>query len=247
GDRQAALHPPGQAAGAATGPAPHAPEPPSSASMKPRHKHAARQRAKHSKYPPAPQEPASPQQLRSAPAPTSPAPAPPRLATSPLPFGATGRVAAPVAAVGVTGVISPSPAAHPIPLAASASSGASSRPPRPRQSTTWHSVWRALATTYPQLQRQRRDGARNQASALISSHDLLAREDRGIRTLGKHRRLASARADAGWARFRGWVQSGARLQQVRERPVLALAPTPPARGAWAAALVRRACALRIPV
>src|SRR5262249_1530519 len=71
------------------------------------------------------------------------------------------------------------------------------------------------------LQRQREDFARKQANALISSHDLIALEDVQLRNLVKNRHLAKALSDAGWARFRSWVEYYGRLQQV---PVIAVPP-----------------------
>ena len=78
-----------------------------------------------------------------------------------------------------------------------------------------------MAKTYLHLQRQREDVARKQANALVSSSDLIALEDLQVRNLVRNRRLAKAISDAGWARFRAWVEYYGRVQQV---PVLAVPP-----------------------
>src|SRR5262249_45944328 len=53
------------------------------------------------------------------------------------------------------------------------------------------------------------------------SHDLIALEGLQIWNLVKHRRLAKAISDAGWARFRSWVEYYGRGQQ---GPVIAVPP-----------------------
>jgi putative transposase len=94
--------------------------------------------------------------------------------------------------------------------------------PRPqRQSANWHKARGALAKTYLKLQRQREDFARKRASALVSAHDLIALEDLQIRNLVRNRRLAKAISDAGWARFRHWVEYYGRLHGI---PVVAVPP-----------------------
>jgi putative transposase len=74
---------------------------------------------------------------------------------------------------------------------------------------------------YLHLQRQREDFARKTASALISSHDLIALEDLKVRNLARNRRLAKAISDVGWARLRWWVEYYGRLHNV---PVVAVPP-----------------------
>ena len=71
------------------------------------------------------------------------------------------------------------------------------------------------------LQRQREDFARKTASALISSHDLIALEDLKVRNLVRNRRLAKAISDVSWSRLRRWVEYYGRLQEV---PVVAVPP-----------------------
>jgi putative transposase len=130
----------------------------------PKTNHAARQRARHNKYPAAP----------GAPPLTPPTPAPP--ATPPC---------------------------------------------APRQSANWGKAKQRVGRAYLHLQRQREDFARKTASALISSHDLIALEDLQVRNLVRNRRLAKAISDVGWSRLRRWVEYYGRLQVV---PVVAVPP-----------------------
>ena len=90
------------------------------------------------------------------------------------------------------------------------------RPPQPppapssqRQSAGWGKA------------KQREDFARKTASALISSHDLIALEDLQVRNLVRNRRLAKAISDVSWSRLRRWVEYYGRLQ---EAPVVAVPP-----------------------
>jgi putative transposase len=71
-----------------------------------------------------------------------------------------------------------------------------------------------LARAYLHVQRQREDHARKLAGALISSCDWIAFEDLQIRNLVKNRSLAKSISDAGWARFRWWVEHYARLHGI---------------------------------
>ncbi len=105
---------------------------------------------------------------------------------------------------------SPSPTAH-----------ASSTPSPPRQSANWGKAKQRVGKAYLTLQRQREDFARKTASALISSHDLIALEDLQVRNLVRNRRLAKAISDVGWSRLRRWVEYYGRLQDV---PVVAVPP-----------------------
>ena len=102
---------------------------------KPKTNHAARQRARHNKYPEDPAAPAIP---------------------------------------------SPSPTAH-----------APSTPSPQRQSANWGKAKQRVGQTYLHLQRQREDFARKTASALVSSHDLIALEDLKVRNMVRNRRLES--------------------------------------------------------
>jgi putative transposase len=145
---------------------------------KPRNNHAARQRARHNKYPAT---------SLTTPLATSLATPP---ATSPA-----------------------SPAATITPQTPPAS-------PR-RQSANWGKAKRRVGRAYLHLQRQREDYARKQASALISSNDLIAMEDLDVRNLARNRRLAKAISDVGWSRLRCWVEYYGRLHEV---PVVAVPP-----------------------
>ena len=78
-----------------------------------------------------------------------------------------------------------------------------------------------MGRAYLHLQRQREDFARKTASALISSHDLIALEDLQVRNLVRNRRLAKAISDVGWSRLRRWVEYYGRLHEV---PVAAVPP-----------------------
>src|SRR5262249_37520583 len=93
--------------------------------------------------------------------------------------------------------------------------------PRRHQSANWQRARHALARTSLTLQRQREDFARKQASALVSSGDLIALEALQIRNLVRNRPLASAISDASGARFRHWVEYDGRVQAV---PVIAVPP-----------------------
>jgi putative transposase len=84
----------------------------------------------------------------------------------------------------------------------------------PRQSANWRKAKQRVGRAYLTLQRQREDFARKTASALISSHDLIALEDLPVRNLVRNRHLAKAISDVGWARLRRWVEYSGRLQGV---------------------------------
>ena len=94
-------------------------------------------------------------------------------------------------------------------------------PSAPRQSANWGKAKQRVGRAYLHLQRQREDFARKTASALISSHDLIALEDLPVRNLVRNRHLAKAISDVGWSRLRWWVEYYGRLQGV---PVVAVPP-----------------------
>ena len=71
-----------------------------------------------------------------------------------------------------------------------------------------------MAKTSLHRQRQRKDVARKQANALVSSCKLIALEDLQMRNLVKNLRLSTASSEAGWARFRHWVTEDVQVQQV---------------------------------
>ena len=114
---------------------------------------------------------------------------------------------------------SPSPIPH-----------APSTPSPPRQSANWGKAKQRVGRAYLTLQRQREDFARKTASALISSHDLIALEDLKVRNLVRNRRLAKAISDVGWSRLRRWVEYYGRLQEVS---VVRFHPSTPPRTAAA--------------
>jgi putative transposase len=78
-----------------------------------------------------------------------------------------------------------------------------------------------LATGYLKVQRQRKDFACKQASALVKSHDFIAYEDLKIAHLVKNRRLAKSISDASWGLFLGWVRY---YGQVHGVPIVAISP-----------------------
>jgi putative transposase len=78
-----------------------------------------------------------------------------------------------------------------------------------------------LAKGYLKVQRQREDFARKQASALVSSHDLIAYEHLQIRNMVRNRKLSKSIHDAGWGIFMQWLNYYAFLHNI---PVIAVAP-----------------------
>jgi putative transposase len=82
------------------------------------------------------------------------------------------------------------------------------------QSYNYQKAQQKLARAHLKVQRQREDFARKQASALVSSHDLIAYEDLQIRNLVKNHRLAKSISDAAWARFLLWLSYYARLHGI---------------------------------
>ncbi len=78
-----------------------------------------------------------------------------------------------------------------------------------------------LAKAHLKVSRQRRDFACKQASALVSSSDLIAYEDLHIRSLAKNRKLAKSIMDASWGLFLGWVRYYGAIHGI---PVVAVSP-----------------------
>ena len=90
-----------------------------------------------------------------------------------------------------------------------------------KQSHNRKKARKALAKQYLQVQRQREDFARKEASALVSSHDLIAVEHLQIRNMVRNRHLAKSIQDAGWGTFLRWVKHYASVHGI---PVLAVEP-----------------------
>ena len=78
-----------------------------------------------------------------------------------------------------------------------------------------------LAKGYLKVQRQRKDFACKQASALVKSSDLIAFEDLRIANLVKNHRLAKSISDASWGLFLSWVCYYGKLHAI---PVIAVSP-----------------------
>ena len=78
-----------------------------------------------------------------------------------------------------------------------------------------------LAVSYLKVQRQREDFARKTASALVTSHDLIAYEDLQIGNMVRNHHLAKSINDAAWGRFLWWVTY---YGAVHDIPVIAVAP-----------------------
>jgi IS605 OrfB family transposase len=102
------------------------------------------------------------------------------------------------------------PAAPAIPSPSPTPHAPSNQSPQ-RQSANWGKAKQRVGRAYLTLQRQREDFARKTASALISSHDLIALEDLPVRNLVRNRHLAKAISDVGWSRLRWWVEYYGRL------------------------------------
>jgi putative transposase len=90
-----------------------------------------------------------------------------------------------------------------------------------KQSANRKKARKALAKAYLKVSRQREDFARKTASALISSHDLIAYEHLRIANLVKNRKLAKSISDAAWGRFLTWLTYYGRVHDI---PVIAVEP-----------------------
>src|SRR5262249_42797434 len=100
-------------------------------------------------------------------------------------------------------------------------------------------------TTHAPPPGRRKGAPRQQAHALVSFHDVMALENREIRRLVQHRRLAKALSQAGWARFHWWVEHSGQVQGV---PVLAVPPHSTSQlGAGCGPLVRTLLSVRTPI
>jgi putative transposase len=78
-----------------------------------------------------------------------------------------------------------------------------------------------LAKGYLKASRQRKDFAAKAASALVSSHDLIAYEDLKIASLVKNHHLAKSISDASWGLFLGWLRYYGGLHGI---PIVAVSP-----------------------
>ncbi len=123
----------------------------------------------------------------------------------------------PVAARPQVPLLSPQPQAH----TQAHSQQPQQQPHSSKQSANWHKARIRLARQHLTIQRQREDFARKQANALVSSHGLIALEDLQVRNLVKNRYLAKSISDAGWARFRHWVEYYGGVQGI---PIIAVPP-----------------------
>jgi len=79
-----------------------------------------------------------------------------------------------------------------------------------------------LAKGYLRVSRQRKDFACKQASALISSSDLIAYEHLQVANLVQNHHLAKSISDAAWGQFLAWVRYYGQIVGV---PVIAVPPT----------------------
>ena len=93
--------------------------------------------------------------------------------------------------------------------------------PKHPQSHNYQKARQRLAHAHLKVQRQREDFARKTASALVSSHDLIAHEALQIHNLVRNHQLAKSISDAAWGRFLVWLGYYARLHGV---PVIAAPP-----------------------
>jgi putative transposase len=78
-----------------------------------------------------------------------------------------------------------------------------------------------LAKGYLKVSRQREDFARQTASTLITSHDLIAYEHLKIANLMKNHKLAKSISDASWGRFLVWLTYYGAIHAI---PVIAVEP-----------------------
>jgi putative transposase len=89
------------------------------------------------------------------------------------------------------------------------------------QSHNYRKAQKQLSKAHLKVQRQREDVARKAASALVSSHDLIAHEHLQIRNLVRNHHLAKSIQDAAWGRFLLWVYYYAQMHGI---PVIAVPP-----------------------
>ncbi|HEY7350586.1 MAG TPA: transposase [Ktedonobacterales bacterium] len=92
---------------------------------------------------------------------------------------------------------------------------------KPKGSKNRKKAIKRLGCGYLRVSRQRKDFAAKTASALVSSHDLIAYEDLKIASLVKNHHLAKSIADASWGLLLGWVRSYGGLHGI---PIVAVSP-----------------------
>ncbi len=78
-----------------------------------------------------------------------------------------------------------------------------------------------LARGYLKVNRQRKDFACKQASALVKSHDFIAYENLQIQPMVKNQHLAKSISDASWGLFLGWLRYYGGLHGI---PIVAVPP-----------------------
>ena len=78
-----------------------------------------------------------------------------------------------------------------------------------------------LARGYLKVQRQRKELASKQASALVKSRDLIAYEDLKIAHLVKNHKLAKSISDASWGLFLDWLRYYGSIANI---PIVAVSP-----------------------